>query len=126
MYNVIKETSDTYGNIISINTEDIGEFELPFDAIRLALSIKRQWIISGKIRFLINGQVMSARQAESWANKEYKALAKCSGCPTILNGKDVYTNPHCGIKLFCSQLCADKDYKYYLENLDEEFECDYK
>jgi predicted RNA-binding Zn-ribbon protein involved in translation (DUF1610 family) len=125
MYKVYKETHSKYGNVIVINTEDIGEYELPFEAVNNAKSIKRLWATDGKVRFLINGQVLSINKLDSWANKEYKELSICSSCPNILNGKVVFTMPHCGIKLFCSQSCADKEYKFYLENLDEEEECDY-
>lgn len=122
MYNVYKEKHSVYGNIIVINIEDNGKFNLPFDAVNKGLTIKRLWKTKSKIRFFINGQIMSAKEAESWANKEYKILEKCTACSNILINKCIiYLNN----KAYCSQLCADKDYQYYLDHLDEEVEIDY-
>lgn len=126
MYNVIKNVDSKYGNVIVITTEDVGEFELPFPAINKARVIKRQWETSKKIRFLVNEQVLSINQLESWAFNEYKSLAKCDICPAILHDKNVFTHPFCNEKLFCSQECADKDYKIHLEKLEDEEECDFR
>lgn len=125
MYNVNKEEHPTYGNVITISIEDIGEFTLPFDAVKKARSIKTSWKTSGKIRFLINNQILNIKQVESWSIHEYRELPKCYMCPAILTGKEIFLHAHCREHVFCSQSCADKDYKYYLENLDEEHECDY-
>lgn len=124
MYNVTKGGDSKYGNVVIITTEDVGEFELPFAAIQKARNLKRNWDTSKKIRFLINEQVFSINQLDSWAHNEYKSLSKCGSCPAILHDKEVFTHAFSD-KLFCCQLCADKDYKYYLETLDEEHECDY-
>jgi hypothetical protein len=126
MYNVNKDTHSKYGNVIVITTEDVGEFELPFHAINKARSLKREWVSTKKIRFLVNEQVLSINQLDSWAHNEYKSLAKCNMCPAILHDKNVFTHPFCNEKLFCSQECADKDYKLYLEKLEDEEECDFR
>lgn len=126
MYTVIIDTNSKYGNVIVIETNAIGEYELPFDAILKAKSLRRKMNTSKKIRFLINEQVLSLNQLDSWAFNEYKSLSKCTNCPAILHDKEVFTHAFCKEKLFCSQHCADEDYKLYLEKSEDEHECDYK
>lgn len=124
MYNVSKD-NNKYGNVIIISISEIGEFELPFAAIQKAKSLKKEWITNSKIRFLINEQILSTNQLDSWAIKEYSSLIKCSMCPTIINNKNVFTHTYSYDKLFCSQGCADKDYILYLEKLEDEEPIEY-
>lgn len=127
MYNVSKQTHDKYGNVIDITKEEVGEFETPFRAINRGLTLRRQWMEASsdiKVRFLIDGQIMTTSKAEHWANEEYRSLPKCEACGKILGG-DVYTHQLCGSNLFCSQPCADKDYNFQVEKMSDEEECDY-
>jgi hypothetical protein len=125
MYNVVRQTHEKYGNVIEITKEEIGEFETPFRAVNRALTIRRQWIDStSKVRLLVDGQVVTPNGAEHWANEEYRSLPKCEACAKILGG-DVYTHQLCGSNLFCSQPCADKDYAFQVEKMNDEEECDY-
>lgn len=121
MYNVTKGGDSKYGNVIIINIEDNGEFELPFAAIQKARAIKREWLNGKKIKFLINEELYSINQLDSWAHQEYKALPKCESCAKILKDQ-VYTHPLCGANLFCTQACADKDHKYLVDKRDGEEE----
>jgi hypothetical protein len=126
MYTVSTGADSKYGNIVIISTIDIGEYELPFDAVRKAKSLRREMNTTKKIRFLVNEQVLSLTQLESWAYNEYKSLSKCTNCPVILHDKEVFAHAFSKEKLFCSQYCADEDYKLYLEKTEDEYECDYK
>ena len=76
-----------------------------------------------KVRFLIDGQVMITKRAESWANEEYKFLPKCEECARILNGP-VFSHQLSGDHLFCSQTCSDKHFNYLVSQMDEETEFD--
>jgi hypothetical protein len=113
MYTVSTGADSKYGNIVIISTIDIGEYELPFDAVRKAKSLRREMNTTKKIRFLVNEQVLSLTQLES-------------NCPVILHDKEVFAHAFSKEKLFCSQYCADEDYKLYLEKTEDEYECDYK
>lgn len=126
MYNVTTGGDSKYGTIVIITIDNVGEFELPFDAIRKAKSLRKAMNTTKKIRFLIDEQVFSLNQLDSWAFNEYKSLSKCNNCPVILHDKNVFTHPFCREKLFCSQVCADEDYKLYLEKTEDEEECDYQ
>lgn len=126
MYSVNKITNKQYGNVIQISRTEISEFKNPFQAVNKALTLRRLWIDATKIRFLIDGQIMSKKDAERWSNEEYKFLPKCENCATILVGK-VYNHSFSGNNLFCSQSCADKNYLFKMEKLDEdERECDFR
>ena len=125
MYTVTRQTHTKYGNIIEIAREDSGDSQTPFQAYNKAKMMRRLWMESdgGKVRILVDGKVMTVAQAERWSTEEYKSLPKCEACAKILNG-DVYTHKFCGSYLFCSQACADKDYNYHMEKLNDEEECD--
>lgn len=124
MYKVIQHNHSKYGNVVEVSREEVSQFETPFQAINKALTLKRLWAVEGKVRYLVAGQIMSSKQMETWANEEYKSLPKCENCAKILDG-DVFTNTLSPGKLFCTQLCADKDFKYQTDKLldEEEFEC---
>lgn len=77
-----------------------------------------------KVRILVDDKVMSPKQAEHWANEEYRSLPKCEGCANILNG-DIHTHQLSGTKFFCSVICADKDYVEEVEKMKDEEEIDY-
>jgi len=125
MYKVNRTTHERYGSVIEITHDESGKFETPFQAVNNAVYQRRLWLEEGavKVRFLINGQVMITKRAESWAIQEYKDLPKCEECAKILNG-NVFTHQYCGTNLFCSQVCADKNFDYIVSQWDEETECD--
>jgi hypothetical protein len=125
MYSVTRQSHVKYGNIIEIGKEDSGDCQTPFQAYNKAKMMRRLWLESdgGKVRILVDGKVMTVAQTEKWSNDEYRSLPKCEACANILRG-DVYTHKFCGSNLFCSQSCADKDYNYRMEKLNEEEECD--
>ena len=125
MYNVVRQNHSKYGNVIEIARDDAGESQTPFQASNKAIMMRRLWRESdgGKVRILIDGKVLTVAQTEQWSNEEYKSLPKCEACAKILRG-DVYTHKFCGSNLFCSQACADKDYNYHMEKLNDEEECD--
>ena len=125
MYSVSQKTTEQYGNVIEVSREDASQFETPFQAINKALTLRRLWVNGGKIRFLIDGQIMTAKQAESWAIHEYKSLPKCEGCAKILNG-NIYSHSLSRGHVFCSQACADKDYLFQMEKINDEEECDFR
>lgn len=125
MYSVSRQIHDRYGNIVEITREEAGQYTSPFDAFRQASRERRQWKTEStdKIRLLVDGQVMTVAQADSWSITEYKSLPKCEECAKILND-DVFTHQLCGCNLFCSQKCADKNYNYIIDNLGDEEEFD--
>jgi len=125
MYNVTRQSHDQYGSIITITREEVGEFDTPFRAVNRAIKLRQDWVKEGvsKVRILIDGQVMVTKRAESWAIAEYKALPKCEECAKIL-GETVFTHKYCGINLFCSQVCSNKNFDYVVSQWDEETECD--
>ena len=125
MYTVTRQTHAKHGKVIAIVWDDSGQYETPFQALSKAKALRNAWITEGaiKVRILADGQIMIVRQAESWATREYKALPKCGNCPKIL-GEDVFTHQYCKSNLFCSQVCADKDFDFIVSQWDEEYECD--
>jgi hypothetical protein len=98
----------------------------PFQAVQRAFTERRLWQESGtkKVRLLIDGQIMSTKEAERWSNEEYKSLPKCKACAKILDG-NVYSHRLCNSGLFCSEDCADKDYLEEVEKLKDEEEIEY-
>lgn len=126
MYSVSKLTHDRYGPVIHIERVENGSARTPFQAVNSALKERRLWMESGtkKVRILVDDKVMSPKQAEHWANEEYRSLPKCEGCANILNG-DIHTHQLSGTKFFCSVICADKDYVEEVEKMKDEEEIDY-
>lgn len=124
MYSVKTTNHEKYGVVVEVIRAEDGAIETPFIAIQRALTEQRlmKQGVNKKIRFLIDNQIMTKAQIQSWANEEYKSLPKCFACAAILKG-NVY-NHNLNSQLFCSQKCADKDYQYIMENRDDEEECD--
>lgn len=126
-YSVSRQNDPKYGNVIIISIDNDGEFETPFQAVNKLRNIKRLWKNEDpktKIRYLIDGQILTLSQTETWSNNEYKELPKCESCAKILR-EQVFTHALCGKNLFCSQACADKNYKFItdLQEEEEEYEC---
>jgi hypothetical protein len=119
MYKICNLQHPQYGNVVLIERAEEG-IEKPFFAVQAALKSRRLWRESGidKVRFLIDGEIMSIKEIEAWARQEYKSLPKCPWCIKILHG-DVFTHALCGIDVFCSQSCADKDYQEKMRNGEE-------
>lgn len=115
-----------YGKIVVIEkTENEGEL-LPFFAMQQALKNRRLWLESGatKIRFLVDGKIMSVKEMERWSRVEYQSIPKCPTCAKIF-GRDVYTHRLCGSDIFCSQACANQSVHQKSERLKDEEEVDY-
>lgn len=125
MYKVARLTHAKYGPVIEITRDELGEYDTPFYAVNKAISLRAFWLREGeeKVRFLIDGQVMISKRAETWANEEYKSLPKCEECAKILKGS-VFTHKYCGSNLFCSQACADKNFNYIVSQWEDETEFD--
>lgn len=126
MYSVNQLTHQRYGSVIHIERAENGSLMTPFQAVNAALKERRIWMESGtpKVRILVDNQVLTPKQAERWANEEYKSLPKCEGCAKILNG-DIYTHRLSSTKVFCSETCSDRDYDEEVEKLKDEEEIDY-
>jgi hypothetical protein len=126
MYVVNKIIHPRYGSVVHIERVENGSLLTPFQAVNSALKERRLWMESGtkKVRILVDDKVMSPKQAEHWANDEYKSLPKCEGCAKILNG-DIHTHQLSGTKFFCSVICADNDYIEEVEKMKDEEEIDY-
>jgi hypothetical protein len=128
MYSVSKIVHEKYGKVVQITRDELGKINTPFEAFLKASHIRRIWNGKGKskVRLLIDSQIMSISEADKWANDEYKSLPKCKECGNILNGK-VYTHNLCGSNLFCKQSCADKNFNFEMEKLNDneesEFDC---
>lgn len=125
MYSVSKQVHSQYGNVIEITREEVGEFISPFDAYRKATKLYKEWRSDKKVkvRVLVDSQVITLAQADSWSINEYKSLPKCEECAKILEGP-VLTHQLSNKHFFCSQVCADKNYVYIISNRDEEEEFD--
>lgn len=126
MYKVSKEVHKKYGNVIKITRDDIGEYESPYPAFQQVKFLRRIWMEQGqtKVRVLIDQQILTIKQAEVWADEEYKSLPKCETCGKILDG-NVFTHRLGGKNLFCTQICSDKDYAWQMEKLLDEEEIEY-
>lgn len=128
MYSVSRQNHTRYGNIICIEPDNDGEFNTPFWAVQKLRNIKRLWKEESpkiKIRYLIDGQIMTISEAETWAIVEYKSLPKCEHCNKILGGH-VYTHSLCGTNLFCSQECSDKNYINIINKREDEEEHEFE
>lgn len=126
MYSVNRVTHQLYGSIVAVERQENGSFDTPSRAVQAAIKERRLWKESGqkKVRILIDDQILTPNQAESWAHEEYKTLPKCKGCAKILS-ENLYTHQLCRSGFFCSQDCADKDYTEEIEKLKDEEEIDY-
>jgi hypothetical protein len=126
MFTVIRCSHERHGSVIQIESTENGNLLTPFQAVQSACKEQKLWQDSGieKVRILIEGQVMTCKQAEQWAHEEYKTLPKCSSCYQILSG-EVHTHQLCDGPLFCSKACADQDYLKEIERLKDEEEIEY-
>jgi hypothetical protein len=126
MFCVSKSIDEKYGKVITITLHEGGKIKTPFFAMQRALKSRRLWRkqTTSKVRFLVDGQVMTPAQLEKWSHDEYQSLPKCSCCADLL-GEDVHTHQLCGTDLFCSQSCADQDYNHEIEKIADEEEIDY-
>jgi hypothetical protein len=124
MYSIQVSNHQKYGTVVEIVRSEDGALATPFVAIQRAFTERRLLMqgVNKKIRFLIDGQILTKSKVESWANEEYKSLPKCFGCAAILNNT-VY-NHTLSKHLFCSQEHADRDYQELMERYDDEEECD--
>lgn len=125
MYKASRLNHERYGRVIEITRDDSVGYVTPFQVVNQAISMRRLWLEEedGKVRILIDGQVMITKRAETWANEEYRSLPKCEECARILNGA-VYNHSLSEAFLFCSQKCADNNFNYIVSQRDEEIECD--
>lgn len=129
MYKVSFRPDEHYGSVIAIELDENGSFSSPFVAVQRALSERRLWkdkVITntGRLRFLVDGKIMTTQQMEQWQREEYQSLSKCQACAKILDG-EVHTHQLCGDSLFCGKVCADQAYHEKLEKLKDEEEVDY-
>lgn len=128
MYLVSRSSDEKYGNVIAIlRVEDgVGEVN-PFHAVEDAKREKRLWQEQEgvKSRFTVDRQILTVKQLEIWAREEYQHLPKCSFCASILSG-EVHTNTLADDGLFCSVVCADRDYHQQMDRMNDnnEEECD--
>lgn len=125
-YSISRQTHERHGSVITIErTEEAGQLTL-YQTVDRACKEQRLWQEENiqKVRLLVDGQVMSHKQAEKWAHEEYQTLPKCHACAKVLGG-EIHTHQFCGSHLFCSSSCADKDYLEEMEKLKDEEEIDY-
>ena len=126
MYSVNRFTHEKHGSVIHIERAENGRELTPFQAVNAAMKERRLWQEAGvkKVRFLVDDQVMSHKQVESWAREEYASLPKCPRCAKILSG-DLHTHRLSRGNFFCSESCSDQDYLEEVEKLKDEEEIDY-
>lgn len=124
MYIVSRSNDEQYGNVVAILRSEDGEIS-PFFVAEEAKKEKRLWEKQEKIkvRFMVDNQILTVKDLEKWAREEYHHLPKCGHCAHILCG-DVHTNNLSSGTLFCSVLCADRDYHIQAEKLNDCEECD--
>lgn len=124
MYKVNRLRHEQYGNVIEIIRSENGILN-PFDAYYKSKYMRRQWIEESlsKVRFLVDNQLLTEAQTNSWAKDEYKSLPKCEECAALLN-EDVFT--HAQSKgLFCTKKCADKNYVFQVERMNDNEESEF-
>ena len=115
-YLVAHKNHEQYGNVIEISRSEEGLIT-PYKAYLKAKDLKNKF--TGKIRFLIDQQILvTANQVEIWARDEYQALPKCQECAKIL-AVDVFTHQFSDC-LFCSQVCADKNFEFEIKKFEED------
>jgi hypothetical protein len=126
MYSVNRFSHERHGSVVLIERVENGSFPTPFQAVQAALRERRLWQEAGtkKVRILVDDQVMSPKQAESWAHDEYKSLPKCYGCAKILDG-NIHTHRLSRGNFFCSESCSDQNYLEEVEKMKDEEEIDY-
>jgi hypothetical protein len=124
MYVVRQQQDEKYGNVVVLERQENGILS-PFLALQQVFRQRRLWKESGveRVKLLIDGQIMTTSQAESWSREEYKSLPKCQECGAILS-QDVYTHQFCDDNLFCSQRCADQNYHEKMEKIKDEEDSD--
>lgn len=125
MYNVARTKHSTYGNIIEIIKVEVGEFLDPFKACAQAKKLRKAWMNEepSKIRILVDNQLLTEALVEKWAREEYHILPKCGECNKILLGEVLTHNLATG--LFCSNLCADRNYNYWLDRMNDNEESEF-
>jgi len=124
MYAVNPSLHPSYGPLVCIEREANGSCKTPFQAVQHACKEARLLREAGakKVRVLIDDKVLTLKQAEQWADKEYKHLPKCSFCAKLME-EDVF-NHRLSSDLFCSQVCADRDYTEIIDKLKDEEDCE--
>jgi len=125
MYSIDHKKHERYGNVIEITRISSDEYITPFQATNKARSLRLSLLEGGVkgIKILIDGQVLTLSQMDSWAVKEYKSLPKCEECAKILND-DIFTHS-LSDNLFCSKLCSEKNYAYLLDKMNDNEESEY-
>jgi len=126
MYRVNSEIHPSYGPLVSIERAANGSCKTPFLAVQMASKEARLLREAGakKVRVLVDDKVMTLKQAELWAEEEYKDLPKCCGCAKIME-EDVITH-RLSSDLFCSQSCADRNYSEIIDKLKDEEDVDFR
>lgn len=123
MYIVSRSSDQKYGNVIAILRAETGELS-PFAVVEEAKREKRLWLQEGTAsRFIVDRQVLTAKDLDSWAREEYKSLPKCLECAAILHG-EVFSNALSEGPSFCSESCATRNYHYQAEHLNDYEEFD--
>lgn len=125
MYNIKHYNHPQYNEVLQIEMLEDGRFLNPFQVVR-RLEIDRRLLIEAghKIRILVNNQILTLKQAEQWADVEYKSLPKCEECGIILHGNIYNHNLSVGV-FFCSEKCSTCNYNEKLEKMLDEREIDY-
>jgi len=125
MYSVKQITHPSYGVIVAIEHDISSGYVNPYQAMQNVSKLIRIIKESGskKVRVFIDEKVMTFKQAEQWADEEYKSLPKCDCCAAILQ-EDLFTH-NLSVNRFCSQKCADQDYVSRTDKLmeEEDIEC---
>lgn len=126
MYNVSRQEHETYGKVILLSIEEIGTYENPFRAIEQIKLLRRLWLEEGatKVKILFNDQIFTVKEIDSWSIKEYKLLPKCHNCARILK-TNVFVHRLSEGNLFCTQKCADVNYTFEVDKLNDEEEIEY-
>lgn len=125
-YSIARIEHNRYKSILEITRVERGEYSSPFKVLNAGEKLRRTYLESDKIKlkFLVDGQVLTHAQFETWANEEYRALPKCQECAQILTD-EVFTHHLDMQNFFCSQVCADRNYQTCLDRYSDEEECDY-
>jgi len=126
MYKIIKHTNHlNYGKTIEIVKDNSMPMITPFQVANKALQMKRLWKekTKYKIKLLVAGRILTDSQLESWSIEEYKLLPKCEECGKIL-ADQIYTH-RLSDHFFCTQLCADRNYDFILEKMNDNEESEF-
>lgn len=126
-----------YTNPDALSARYPGEFKTfhdPREAVETAITIQEQWQHDTKDKKVHIGvgdtmgmtmpfEADTPEAVTKWAEKEYESLTKCPRCGDVIEDDEGYTIEMLEEVLFCSEQCAENEYRdLHCEEDDDEDE----